>query len=166
MGWPTDHTIPYLVDGVTIPGANLPPLFIPHQLSLCIAIPGFQQNNHYFISFLKKYIEPPALLQVLTVPLRQHKGGEGKSCRSVLGLLQRELWRQHLCEPKFSFQGCAHPCLPCAHPPLVEPVAKGHGADQAAKDDRGIEHLETKVFFSTKEIRTCLAGILRKLIGA
>merc|ERR1719222_1607399 len=54
-----------LVDWVTIPGPNLPTLFVCHQLGFCITI-------------------PPALLQVLAIPLCQHHGGEGQSGRPVL----------------------------------------------------------------------------------
>ena len=156
---------------MTIPGANLPPLFIPHQLSFCIAIPGFGQNNHYFISFLKNILN---LLHCFRYSRSLSANIRGVRARvaDLYSVCCNANYEDDIYVNHFSFQGCTHPCLPCAHPPLVEPVAKCHGADQAAKDDRGIEHLETKVltkegfFLSTKEIRTCLAGILRKLIGA
>ena len=69
---------------MTIPGPNLPTLFVCHQLGFCITIPEVGWWNQNVV----KGLAPPALLQVLAIPLCQHHGGEGQSGRPVLCLLQ------------------------------------------------------------------------------
>ena len=75
-----------------------------------------------------------------------------------------------ICEGTFRIW--THPCLPCAHPPLVKPVTDCHGANEAGEDDGGIQNLSRRFWrtsFKQKcfwRIPTCLAGILRKLMGA
>ena len=57
------------------------------------------------------------------------------------------------------FVNWTHPCLPCAHPPLVKPVTNCHRPDEAGEDDWSIQNLGIitfRIFFTSE--KTDLSG--------
>ena len=147
------RSVPHLVDGVAIPGSNLPTLLICHQFGFCITIPEIYHQSPSLVESKWFKSAPPTLLQVLAVPLCQHHGGEGQSCWPVLCLLQSKnlvnfskLHKRLVLLFHSVFVNWTHPCLPCAHPPLVKPVTNCHRPNEAGEDDWGIQNLKSRFF--------------------